>query len=180
MRASKGGSVDHGRVVADLEQGCPVALEAASSFGARTWFSWRAPGAGSAAKRQLLHLAAAKGLPRAASELLRLGADPSAAGDDGATPMHCACHGGGEALAAVLQILLGAGATRETRDVLGRRPVDILLAQVGGRADPLGCSREILPSRAGAAPAGERGPRGRRPARSALDRAACALHSTPS
>ena len=153
MRAPRS-AVDVNALVESLAAADPP-KEAAISFGVRTWFSWRAPGAGAAAKRQLLHLAASKTSPRALQLLLDLGADPNAAGDDGATPMHCACHAGGDALSEVLELLLRAGANRELRDSLGRRPVDILLAQVSASYDSggVGAANESLQQDCGSAAA---------------------------
>lgn len=97
-----------------------------------TWIHWRAPGSSSsAAKRTLLHVAAWHGAIDAVRFLLRHGADPNAISpDDKAGVLHCACHGRPESMSEVLEACLEAGADREARDSLGRRPVDLLLAQV--------------------------------------------------
>jgi len=105
-------------------------LEPNEKIGVNTWFQYRAPGAGAAARRTLLHVAAAHSSVPALQRLLALGADPNATGDDGATPLHCACHARGDTMSEVLTVLLEAGADKELRDSLGRRPVDLLFAQV--------------------------------------------------
>ncbi|GBF98430.1 hypothetical protein Rsub_10495 [Raphidocelis subcapitata] len=122
--------LDAEALVAQLEEVPPPPAAIASARDLlRSFFQWRSPGAGSAARRTLLHVAAHYGLARALRVLLDLGADPNAAGDDGSTPMHVACHARGDALAEVLEALLARGADKELRDALGRRPVDLLLSQ---------------------------------------------------
>jgi hypothetical protein len=124
--------LDVDALVAELGEGGAPSAEALASASQliATWFQWRAPGAGAAARRTLLHVAAAHGSLPALKSLLALGADPNATGDDGATPLHCACHARGDSLSEVLAVLLQAGADKEQRDSLGRRPLDLLLAQV--------------------------------------------------
>ena len=120
-------------LVSSLESGDPCAYATAAS-NVRTFVSWKAPDSSSAAKRTLLHIAAAKGSSAAVAALLQLGADANAVGDDGATPMHCACQGLAppDGLSEVISILLASGAQKEARDQLGRRPLDLLLAHVRG------------------------------------------------
>jgi hypothetical protein len=132
MKGSKAPPIDVDALVAQLGGEAPLAPAAAASARelVRSWFQWKAPGASAAARRTLLHVAAHYGSPGAVRALLELGADPNGAGDDGATPMHCACHARADGLAEVLELLLARGADRELRDSLGRRPVDLLLAQV--------------------------------------------------
>jgi hypothetical protein len=126
--------LDVGSLVHQLGDAAPGPAAVASARElVRSWFQWKAPGTSAAAKRTLLHVAAHYGSPGALRTLLDLGADPNAAGEDGATPMHCACHARGDGLAEVLEVLLSRGADRELRDSLGRRPIDLLLAQVGLR-----------------------------------------------
>lgn len=129
-------SADVDALVAQLDAiGDAAAVARAHAFGVRTWFSWRHPGSGNgaAAKRTLVHVAAALGLVRALSRLIEIGGIDvinSQSSDDGATPMHAACVARPDALEDVLEVLIAHAADRDLRDCLGRRPLDILMAQV--------------------------------------------------
>lgn len=101
------------------------------------WFPYRFPGASSTtSRRTLLHVCAwsaslGEGGLSALQECLRLGADVNAQSpDDGSTALHIAAHAKGEFLTEALRVLIEHGADKELRDNLGRRPVDILMAQV--------------------------------------------------
>ena len=123
MKGSKSPPIDVEALVVELSEHAPspAALASGSQF-CSSWFQYRAPGAGAAARRTLLHVAAAHSSVPALQRLLALGADPNATGDDGATPLHCACHARGDTMSEVLTVLLEAGADKELRDSLGRRP----------------------------------------------------------
>lgn len=125
-------------LVRGLAAGSP---QEALAHGLRTWLQWRAPGSNSSssARRTLLMVAAFQGDLAAVQASLEHGADPNAQSpDDGATGMHLACHacavGTQENLSEMLELLLRHGGNKELRDSLGRRPVDILMAQASWHA----------------------------------------------
>jgi hypothetical protein len=127
-------SLDASAVVQAFSAGS-AQLSAVLRANVSAWVHWRAPGSSSAAaRRSLLHVAAFHGAVEAARFLIRAGADPNAVSpDDKATPLHSVCGGRPESLSEVLAVLLEAGADRELRDSLGRKPVDLLLSQVRGQ-----------------------------------------------
>ena len=57
MKQPKAPPLDLDALVPGLEVRAPAALAAAATH-ARSWFAWRAPRAGAAARRQLLHVLA--------------------------------------------------------------------------------------------------------------------------